>query len=217
MISVVLGRRGSGKSVLALSLFERARRSERCPAVIVDTLMEYQGYMLSRPDQLEEWIGESVSWASDLHRTQSALKVRVDCRDPDDLRTVVDALRSWTAPDPVKRAGLLLIDECSYWSKPQWTSPALSALVRYGRHWILHLIAVGRRPAEISRELTSQADRFYIFRMTEPVDLEWIAKILEPADVERIKTLGRYRFMRVPMNDREGKPTIDGPITPIVS
>lgn len=58
--------------------------------------------------------------------------------------------------------------------------PELLKLVRFGRHFGSSIVAIARRPADVSRALTSQARRFVCFRQTEPSDLKFLRSVCGP-------------------------------------
>jgi len=58
----------------------------------------------------------------------------------------------------------------------------LKRLLKIGRHYGVSMIAVSRRPAEINRLITSQAQRFICFKTIEPNDVRYLRSIIgEPA------------------------------------
>jgi hypothetical protein len=186
MVQVVFGRRGSGKSVLSRELLAQAVKSGRKIGVMVDTLLEH----VDLPQ-------------IDIHSLRLLVSggycsvVRVAVPDVEHFGQVRDALRDTAEQSP---GVVLAIDEVSYWTKPNQTAPALSDLIRYGRHWRVDLLGVARRAAETSRELTSQADELYTFAVHEPRDLAYFGEIM-PAEVcAKIPALGQYEYIKYQIN-----------------
>lgn len=178
---VTFGRKGSGKSYSTKQRL-RAVRGRIC---VWDFMAEYAGPTADRP----------------LPRArlyQSLRKLAVDSaagKLPE--RVVVQAPRDqfelwcrWAL-----RAGprTLVIDEVNLYCSASHASPALLELLRIGRHSCLDIFFAARRPAEVHRDLTAQADELVFFRTTEPRDLAWIAAYTSPEFAERLKTLPKYR------------------------
>jgi len=185
MISVIYGQRGSGKSVLGLHELRRAvREPDLAQGIVVDTLVEerYAELPCLDPESLSLW----------LRNPRGAGRIcRVVCPMESELDRVAGLLEH--EPRPVR--AVLLVEELSYWSQPNRTAPGLSRLIRYGRHWRVDLIGIGRRPAEISREFSSQIDRIQIFRSIEPNDIRYYSGILPPDAVERIPQLAPHHYL----------------------
>jgi hypothetical protein len=78
----------------------------------------------------------------------------------------------------------LLAEEISWAISPAKMDPAIEALIRYGRHKDVELIGISRRPPEVNRDLTSNANEVYIFRTHEPRDIAYFREVLgyEAAD-----------------------------------
>lgn len=51
-------------------------------------------------------------------------------------------------------------------------------LVNFGRHFGCSLVCASRRPADVSRALTSQARRIVAFRQTEPKDVAYLRSLV---------------------------------------
>ena len=173
-VAVVFGRTGAGKTVLARALLNEWRRELGADGLIVDTLGEHADVPRVELADVPGWLALSAG------RPSPGL-VRVTVETHDDMTELGRHL----AERPAGRPVVLYVDEASYWAKPAWTSPGLAGVVRYGRHYGVHLLAVARRAAEVSRELTAQAGRLYLFRVVEPRDLQYLSGIL-PASVSTI-------------------------------
>jgi Cdc6-like AAA superfamily ATPase len=155
LVALVYGQTGSGKTVLARALLQDRVKALGPAAVglIVDTLQEHIDVPAIAPATFENFL------ALDSRRGPRIVRALLDTEDDfDEFSTALE--NSYTAPaDGRKRRGpvVLMIDEVSYWSSPNKSTAGLSRLIRYGRHWQVDLIGVARRPAETSRELSSQS------------------------------------------------------------
>jgi hypothetical protein len=84
------------------------------------------------------------------------------------------------------------VDEIDRFTTAQYMPAGLDYLVNQGRHVQVSLMCTSRRPAQIPRELTSQAHRFFVFRMTEPADLDYLQKYIGAAATETVRNLADY-------------------------
>jgi hypothetical protein len=88
------------------------------------------------------------------------------------------------------------IDEIDRFTSANFAPPGLDYLINQGRHVQVSLVCTSRRPAQIPRELTSQAHLFYVFKNTEPGDLDYLKPYLGREAIDRLPTLDDYRFVR---------------------
>jgi len=88
------------------------------------------------------------------------------------------------------------IDEVDRICTAGWAPWALSYLINQGRHVRVSLAVTSRRPAQIPRELTSQAHRIYIFKMTEPGDLSYLEEYVGRTGCDAVKSLKLYHALR---------------------
>jgi len=186
MIAVVFGRRGSGKSVLGRYLLDRQIEAQFGVGVIVDTLLEHVDVAEIELENLEAVISQA--------RTRGSCPlVRVAVPDPLAFEFLAGQIAASTIHD---RQVILMVDELSYWTRPNMTVPGLSSLIRYGRHWNCSIIGVSRRAAETSREFTAQADELYIFAVHEPRDLAYFGEILPPEAMSKIGSLEKFHYLK---------------------
>jgi hypothetical protein len=87
------------------------------------------------------------------------------------------------------------IDEVDRVTSAGFAPPALDYLINQGRHVQVSMEVTSRRPAQIPRELTSQAHRFVVFRMTEPADLDYLQDYIGRAARESLPALTAYRSL----------------------
>jgi DNA helicase HerA-like ATPase len=65
-------------------------------------------------------------------------------------------------------------------------------LIRYGRHQDVELIGISRRPAEVNRDLTANANEIYIFRTHEPRDIAYFREILGSDVADSLPSLPKF-------------------------
>lgn len=195
LVCLVYGQTGSGKTVLARALLmERVKAlGPSAVGIIVDTLQEHIDVPAVAPETFENFL------SLDTRGGPRIVRALLDT-DEDFEQFSTDLENSYTAPaDGHKRRGpvVLMIDEVSYWSSPNKSTLGLSRLIRYGRHWQVDLIGVARRPAETSRELSSQSTALYIVGgIVEPRDLAYMRQILPPAAMSISTSITRFHYLK---------------------
>ncbi len=165
---IVLGRNGSGKSVLINHL----AGIYRCQVLLYDTKDEF-----TVPGVSPVYSVEAIDWSEPvIHLIDDS----GDLRDTDRLfRT---ALSRKTGRDPSKRYGLVIVshelaDLCA--DSPGGTPPGVSAFIRKGRAHGLGLLAGSQRPRNIPRAARTEAQHVFAFAPGfDPEDLPIIAAML---------------------------------------
>lgn len=168
-VHAVFGYRGSGKSRLARAIVAPARK-----LLIVDTLGEHRG--LGTPVTPEE-LARALSSEPEAYR----YVIR-----PDNYETV-----DWLERVAAAREGCcLFIDEIDFWYQDSRAVPGegLLSLTRYGRHYGQSVVAVARRPAAMSRSVTSQGT-LWCFPMREPRDCKYVGEFanVDPSDLKTLE------------------------------
>jgi len=177
-ISCFFGRKGSGKTTLVGRYLEHVDRF-----VVCDTLNEYAcGKIFTN-------LGDFARYA----KKQGAGPIRAVVRFGSDdeferLARMVQVIGE-TSGDI-----LFVIEEADIRCSPQFIPPAMDQLIRYGRHWNVSLVAVSRRPAEISRHFTAQADTIIAGQTYEPRDLDFFRARCGEEFASKVSALPRYQF-----------------------
>jgi hypothetical protein len=83
---------------------------------------------------------------------------------------------------------LVVIEEIDVVAPPGREPTAFKRLVAQGRHHGIDLITTSRRPAEVSRLLTSQAEEIICYRTHEPNDIRYLRQVMGD-QAERISNL----------------------------
>lgn len=90
---------------------------------------------------------------------------------------------------------LVLLEEADLIARPGQEPPVFQDLVARGRHAGIELVAVSRRPAEVSRLITSQAEYFYVFRTQEPRDVVYLRGYIGEAAAGAAQQLSAFRYV----------------------
>lgn len=176
-IIAVFGRKGSGKTTLVQRYLATVPRF-----VVADTLAEYT-------------VGTVFTNLKDFARAAKRAgsgKLQAVVRIGSDEE--FDALSAMVRIIGEQAPVLYAIEEADIQCSPQFIPPSMDRLVRYGRHWRVSLLVVSRRPAEISRHLTAQADTIVAFQTFEPRDLDFFRARCGGDFAESIAGLNRYKW-----------------------
>lgn len=176
-ITLIFGKRGSGKSYLAARLLEATER-----IVIYDTLGEYrQGAVFDNVGDLARF------W----HRNHG-LRFRLIYRptDPEgEFEQIANLV--WLCGDVT-----FLVEEIDIFSSPHQIGPAFQNVVQRGRHKNISLVGISQRPFGIHRLLTSQAKEIYIFSTNEPRDREYLRNLLGTNIEATLDGLDRFHYAK---------------------
>lgn len=178
LITFVAGRKGSGKTTLALQV-----AADHPRVFVLDTIGQYSaehGYTVC--------FGlESCVQAMLATRDQERFKVSLRCGETDDM---LDLMRlAYELPRQ-----LLVVEEVSFYCSPNRLPVELSTLIRYGRHREIDQLYIARRPFEVHRDITAQADVGVSFVQHEPNDVAYLRAVAGPEAV-RVMGLAPYRAM----------------------
>lgn len=103
---------------------------------------------------------------------------------------------------------VVIYDEIDMVCSPSYISNPLYRIIHYGRHLkvrnkivTVRLVGASRRPANVSRDLTSQADKVIIFKVTEPRDLKYIELYTTSEHAKMANKLDRLEYIVYPSNE----------------
>lgn len=177
-IYCIFGVRGSGKTTLVKSL---SRNSSR--VLIYDPLEEYDAEKFYSVQSL----GDALKDVTPRTRFRfSFVPTAGKEEDGDFLAAYARAVGDCT----------VVYEEIDLLCSPHYLPDNLSDSIRRGRHYNVSLIAVSRSPAEVSRLLTSQAHQFYIFRFSEPRQIDYFRARFGDETAEKILLLNEHRYIR---------------------
>ena len=177
-IQLVIGKRGSGKSLLAKHLISKTNR-----LVIYDIMSEYiDGVTFDdtiRSGLVEFW---RQVYQGDFRIIYRPLNPK---REIDWLAEAVFALGNLT----------FVVEEidsvCTSFDMPR----PIQAIVQRGRHRNIEMIGVTPAPFGIHRDLTRQAKSIYIFKTNEPRDIQYLSRLLGEGIETKLAALEQYQFV----------------------
>ena len=185
MIRVILGRRRHGKSTLLMKLLRERGR----PAIVV-----------SFDKNIKKQFPADRRFASPRAMLQAMIKNGgVDLNRP--LLLSIFSPEDFTVVCRIAIAHknlLLLIDEADMFDSANSQDEEFRKLIHYGAHEFGgegDLIIVARRPQDLSRDVRSQADEFYLFRMTDDLELDYIKKNINAGILDRVRALRKFEYL----------------------
>ncbi|MBX3495675.1 MAG: DUF87 domain-containing protein [Parvibaculum sp.] len=214
-LTLVVGRRGSGKSTLTKGLLK-----DRPKVLVFDPQGEYGGRGWVRCDSRLQILHEMRKrWASGFRLAY----VPVPGDEIAELHKIAQLCLSANAPyndyaDPRK---LTLVVEEANLSIPTHTLPVdLNGILRVmnqGRHYGIEVVAVTQRPALVSRTFRGNVATSYVFALPDEDDQQAMLKKLGKNFKERLRTLPNHRcFMHRDGNVTEMQTGRDGRLKPIL-
>ncbi len=176
-ITVILGKRGSGKSTLARELLKRAGDKR---VIVIDTFGEHgagRTVVRSVPE-----LFEAVK--------RKAFNIAVQFED-------ADAGFSWACRVAYAARDLMLVcEEVDFYIKANYAPEPFSLLVRYGRHKGVAMTCISRRPPDLWRNLTANADSIFSFQTIEPRDIRYLAEFMGAQNAEGLRSLGKLEYIK---------------------
>jgi hypothetical protein len=165
MVINIFGRRGSGKTTTIRGNIKYYRG----PIFIIDVLGNFDDpsyiHTNSLPDALER-LKEIVRTRKDLGQVKGSPVICLKTGDPA-LAAEYFSAAIWK----LQTGGTLVLDEVDAVHFKENT--CFSEYIRYGRNRGGDLITGCRRPAEMDKNITAAANKFYCFGTHEPRDIEY--------------------------------------------
>lgn len=186
-----LGRKGSGKSVLARAFWDTWPGDQLCIDVTRDALT---------PADVQETFSAPIDQWPSPAKEEEPVRIRYtpDSKSPtflDDVDRVVglSALK--------KRSGgcLLWVDEMGMVNEANRTRPHMRHLLHSGRHDKSSALLCMPRPIGVDPLALSQSDVVYVFDMPNPADCKRVADVcgINPREFdEAMHSLGKFEYLR---------------------
>ncbi len=176
-ITLIFGKRGSGKSYLAAHLLNFTGR-----IVIYDTLHEYRSGFVFRD------VGDLARFWR--RNSRGPFRLIYQPTDPEAEFNEVAQL-VWLCGHVT-----FLVEEIDIFCSPHKISPSFQTVIQRGRHQDISLVGISQRPFGIHRLLTSQAKEIYIFSTNEPRDREYLRNLLGTNIEATLDGLDKFQYAK---------------------
>ncbi|MDR1976456.1 MAG: hypothetical protein LBQ18_05640 [Campylobacteraceae bacterium] len=100
----------------------------------------------------------------------------------------------------IYRASICIDEVDMFFNASSTSKNYIYRLIHYGRHKEIDIFSTSRRPANISRNVTSQTDIFYFSQIKEPFDLKYFRDIAGDKYLEKVQSLPPYSFLEAKEN-----------------
>ena len=148
-----------------------------CKVIILDNLAEYEGIIVTSFEAAKSFFENIKNKKFNL-----VLRFQTD----EDLNETLNYI--------FKNGNICLVaEEVDFISNAYGNNKYFEKILKYGRHKKIDLIAISRRPAEVSRLLTSQSDEIISFRQNEERDLDFLEK--RGFDREKLRSLKDFESL----------------------
>ncbi len=189
-IRCVLGVRGHGKSTAARQLVRDRRR-----LLVYDTRREHEALPLSFSD-FERYLDAAA--AGNFRRPFRVAMIEIGFEE-DFCALAWAASQRLTALRGGEAQGTeltVLLDEADQVAQPGRETKIFKLLASQGRHDGIELVACARRPVELSRLLTANADDMILCRTQEPDDVRYLRSIIGDEAADAVSELPRFECVR---------------------
>jgi len=177
-ITLIFGKRGSGKSYLAGKLIENEPR-----LIIFDVMSEYKDGVVFGTEDYDQFL---EFWRH-LYRKQFRIVYQpiIPDAEAEHICDLVYALGNCC----------FMIEEVECFCTAYQISDNFAAIVQRGRHKNITVIGITQRPYGIHRLLTSQAKEIFIFNTNEPRDREYLRTLLGQEIESKLDALKQYEYV----------------------
>lgn len=179
-ITIIVGRKGCGKSTLAKSLIRPVRR-----LVILDPQSEYNiGVKVNNFHQFTD--------AVQRYRFAEDVKITYFPQDRKDAKFMFSLICDVVYE---MKDVTFVVEELGYFMSATSFPPSFARLVMGSRHQRVNILGITQRATKIPRDLRSQADVIFTFQQVEPLDVKYISEFMEMENVRQVKDLSDHRFI----------------------
>ena len=151
---VLFGKRGSGKTYYC----QRVVKRSALPVVVIDTLDEYGR------------LAVLMDITSDIRFNM--FKVRFVPKTEEEFNSCMESIARLQYPSGTN----VIISEVDMWSNPNYLPEPLWNNLKFSRHYKLNIYCDVRNPSEVNKKITALANRFIIFKITEPLYLDYFRR-----------------------------------------
>ena len=185
MVVNIFGKRGSGKTTTIKGNIHFYRR----PVVIVDILGNFDN-----PEYFHtKSISEAITQIKNYHQSK---KPEIIVVQTGEYNLAVDYISAalWEI-----NGGTLVLDEVDAISFSE--APCFDQIIRYGRNHNVDIITGCRRPAELERNISAAANKFYCFGTHDSRDIEFFQATVFGDYAENLQRVEKFNGIFINHDD----------------
>jgi hypothetical protein len=177
MVINFFGKRGSGKT----TVIKGQLRDCRPPVVIIDILGNFNDETYLQTKDIDHCILEIKDYYLKEVSNETPKNPIINLKTHD-YNLAIDYISAclWEI-----KGGTLVLDEVDCFEFAE--APCFDQIIRYGRNHSVDIITGCRRPAELSRNITAAANKFYCFGTHEPRDIDYFQEIFGDRAIELMR------------------------------
>jgi len=177
-LTIVVGRKGSGKSSAAAELVKDHPRR-----LYIDPMRCFtDGVIIHRYADL-------VAYLKPLIHSSRYSAVFRSLSDEDMLAAIHLPTANGNPEAPPMPGAIVVIDEVDKWCNSQSAPESIRNLANYGRHFNVSAVFIARRAAEIPKTIRAMADRYVIGHTFDPGDVAALEEFIGPEKAEEVRAI----------------------------
>ncbi len=183
VLTVILGRKGTGKTTVAASLVGQEAKG-RGRIVVIDPVGEYPGgHRIAPSDPDLRYFLQNQRFSLRIHPIKSG-----------DLDAILPLLL---------RTGnlMVVIDEAQLFQDATMIPDVLTEFITLGRRPAVDQVFITQRPTMLNRTITSQLDQAYLFGTREPRDLAYLSAYISDVAASKVSQLEKFSYLRFVVPD----------------
>lgn len=176
-ITIIIGRKGSGKSSAAAELVQDIPRR-----LYIDPMRCFtDGVVIHRYADLVTYLKPL------LHSRYSAIFRSLS---DEELLAAIHLPTANNNPEaPPMPGAVVVVDELDKWCTPMSAPEPIRNLANYGRHFEVSGVFIARRAAEIPKTIRAMADRYIIGHTFDPGDVDALEEFIGPEKAREVREL----------------------------
>lgn len=175
-VTLILGKRGSGKSFFLKKILSAERRF-----LVYDTLGEYSdGVVFTEFEDLGRFWKDHIFGQFRL--------VYQPLRPQEEFEKVCNLVY-------ICGGMVFAAEEIDTFCRPNEISLEFANVIQRGRHKAIDFYGISQRPYGINRIISSQAKRIITFQQSEPRDLDYLSMYIGKELSEKVRDLDRFCFL----------------------
>lgn len=173
----LVGKRGHGKTTLAKQIIKQVAKEKKLSVIILDSENEYTDTANFEFPDIPLFVAHI-----DRHGLKPGKVYNLQISEEISFYDFFDIIEDL-------RDVFFVYEEASKFTSPSYIPREIFNSVMYGRRKNQFYLVITRRPAEISKHLSSQCDLLYALRVSEVRDVTYLKNYLTKDEIEQVQHL----------------------------